>query len=125
MCSSTSILTLFFFLMIRRPPRSTLFPYTTLSRSPEDTTAVVTAAKLDSLGLEGIGGRRFARYRTPPLAPGAGLTIAFSDRRLAPESLVPFIVGLVALALGVGFVVAMRRRHPVSHASAWDTTTLR
>src|SRR5690348_17918195 len=28
MCSS------FFFLMIRRPPRSTLFPYTTLFRSP-------------------------------------------------------------------------------------------
>src|SRR2546427_4889364 len=26
-------LPLFFFLMIRRPPRSTLFPYTTLSRS--------------------------------------------------------------------------------------------
>src|SRR6266511_5019382 len=29
------ILSLFFFLMIRRPPRSTLFPYTTLFRSPE------------------------------------------------------------------------------------------
>src|SRR3989442_11404974 len=28
---------LFFFLMIRRPPRSTLFPYTTLFRSPEGT----------------------------------------------------------------------------------------
>src|SRR5258707_7533866 len=27
-------LILFFFLMIRRPPRSTLFPYTTLFRSP-------------------------------------------------------------------------------------------
>src|SRR3712207_7853536 len=27
---------LFFFLMIRRPPRSTLFPYTTLFRSRED-----------------------------------------------------------------------------------------
>src|SRR2546427_6139491 len=26
-----------FFLMIRRPPRSTLFPYTTLFRSPRDT----------------------------------------------------------------------------------------
>src|SRR6266567_8461279 len=25
----------FFFLMIRRPPRSTLFPYTTLFRSPQ------------------------------------------------------------------------------------------
>src|SRR5215204_6540575 len=29
-----SQLSLFFFLMIRRPPRSTLFPYTTLFRSP-------------------------------------------------------------------------------------------
>src|SRR6478672_1000022 len=28
------IICLFFFLMIRRPPRSTLFPYTTLFRSP-------------------------------------------------------------------------------------------
>src|SRR2546422_5538269 len=28
--------TYFFFLMIRRPPRSTLFPYTTLFRSGED-----------------------------------------------------------------------------------------
>src|SRR5438034_11248709 len=28
-----SLLLLFFFLMIRRPPRSTLFPYTTLFRS--------------------------------------------------------------------------------------------
>src|SRR2546429_9959419 len=27
---------LFFFLMIRRPPRSTLFPYTTLFRSPRE-----------------------------------------------------------------------------------------
>src|SRR2546430_15116260 len=27
---------LFFFLMIRRPPRSTLFPYTTLFRSQQD-----------------------------------------------------------------------------------------
>src|SRR2546422_5756061 len=29
-----SLVSLFFFLMIRRPPRSTLFPYTTLFRSP-------------------------------------------------------------------------------------------
>src|SRR5256885_5867680 len=31
--SSPRIVSLFFFLMIRRPPRSTLFPYTTLFRS--------------------------------------------------------------------------------------------
>src|SRR2546422_9775835 len=33
--SSSSNLFSFFFLMIRRPPRSTLFPYTTLFRSAE------------------------------------------------------------------------------------------
>src|SRR5438874_8027139 len=35
----------FFFLMIRRPPRSTLFPYTTLFRSPE--AALAEAAPAD------------------------------------------------------------------------------
>src|SRR5256885_16606415 len=30
------IFIIFFFLMIRRPPRSTLFPYTTLFRSPHN-----------------------------------------------------------------------------------------
>src|SRR5260370_30908689 len=33
MSSPRSLLFIFFFLMIRRPPRSTLFPYTTLFRS--------------------------------------------------------------------------------------------
>src|SRR5256885_15024249 len=33
MTSSSCSLSFFFFLMIRRPPRSTLFPYTTLFRS--------------------------------------------------------------------------------------------
>src|SRR6266849_10514574 len=32
--ASIAVLPFFFFLMIRRPPRSTLFPYTTLFRSP-------------------------------------------------------------------------------------------
>src|SRR3712207_8615400 len=31
---------MFFFLMIRRPPRSTLFPYTTLFRSPDPSALV-------------------------------------------------------------------------------------
>src|SRR3712207_7521181 len=33
MCDDTILSVVFFFLMIRRPPRSTLFPYTTLFRS--------------------------------------------------------------------------------------------
>src|SRR5260221_11571674 len=32
-CTLTTLIFIFFFLMIRRPPRSTLFPYTTLFRS--------------------------------------------------------------------------------------------
>src|SRR6266511_5187530 len=35
MISSIQRYFIIFFLMIRRPPRSTLFPYTTLFRSPE------------------------------------------------------------------------------------------
>src|SRR6266550_20795 len=34
MVKTTVLFLFFFFLMIRRPPRSTLFPYTTLFRSP-------------------------------------------------------------------------------------------
>src|SRR5947199_7570595 len=33
-CFHVLLFILFFFLMLRRPPRSTLFPYTTLFRSP-------------------------------------------------------------------------------------------
>src|SRR3712207_7805136 len=33
MCGLTQVHNIFFYLMIRRPPRSTLFPYTTLFRS--------------------------------------------------------------------------------------------
>src|SRR6266487_6820426 len=46
MCFLTKIkiIVLFFFLMIRRPPRSTLFPYTTLFRSPRERVRGRTAA---------------------------------------------------------------------------------
>src|SRR2546427_12018371 len=37
---------LFFFLMIRRPPRSTLFPYTTLFRSCEPVPSTIATPKL-------------------------------------------------------------------------------
>src|SRR5438876_4566970 len=50
------ILFLFFFLMIRRPPRSTLFPYTTLFRSP-------------CSGARGGRGRRARRRSRIPRSP--------------------------------------------------------
>src|SRR2546430_17682082 len=40
----------FFFLMIRRPPRSTLFPYTTLFRSREHSDAVFHVDGVQAVG---------------------------------------------------------------------------
>src|SRR2546422_8252112 len=40
---------LFFFLMIRRPPRSTLFPYTTLFRSSMDTSSGAMRCSIASM----------------------------------------------------------------------------
>src|SRR2546430_7462757 len=46
----------FFFLMIRRPPRSTLFPYTTLFRSLfSDTAKLPYDGRLEEYGLFGSG----------------------------------------------------------------------
>src|SRR3712207_9335062 len=49
--SHTEVISMFFFLMIRRPPRSTLFPYTTLFRSDVNQRAEVAGA-VDPSGLE-------------------------------------------------------------------------
>src|SRR2546422_3764372 len=67
----------FFFLMIRRPPRSTLFPYTTLFRSRDGAAGrriedlvrpvlefrIVRHAALEGDRLEGRGGGHVARRR--------------------------------------------------------------
>src|SRR2546422_7206031 len=45
---------LFFFLMIRRPPRSTLFPYTTLFRSNEAFTPLGPPARLTLTPLTAV-----------------------------------------------------------------------
>src|SRR2546426_3418698 len=55
----------FFFLMIRRPPRSTLFPYTTLFRSAEYELAVP----------EGLRRRDAFRH-------GAAAAVAFAEGRV-------------------------------------------
>jgi len=76
----------------------------------EDTAATVTAARLDTLGVQEIETRRFARYRARAVPAGAAVTIAFSAaRRFRAESLVPFVVIGAAAALAAGFVVALKR----------------
>src|SRR3712207_9252697 len=57
----------FFFLMIRRPPRSTLFPYTTLFRSARDHGAQ------RGPGLAQLEPRALLRPDAGPARPGGGL----------------------------------------------------
>src|SRR3712207_8476706 len=67
----------FFFLMIRRPPRSTLFPYTTLFRSPSGgpfrakTVAATTANPMTDAGQVGLRRVRWftGEQSPPPAAP--------------------------------------------------------
>src|SRR5436853_4797364 len=55
MLACTPVHVLFFFLMIRRPPRSTLFPYTTLFRSARDPTAAALDAAPGRDPRRGLG----------------------------------------------------------------------
>src|SRR5258707_10571304 len=57
--ASISFLIFFFFLMIRRPPRSTLFPYTTLFRSDADREPIAEIGRrLQGVGAAGRAGDR-------------------------------------------------------------------
>src|SRR2546422_11756123 len=51
-CHTHTLSFFFFFLMIRRPPRSTLFPYTTLFRSVPDATTRALEIRKGSADLE-------------------------------------------------------------------------
>src|SRR2546427_7326526 len=66
----------FFFLMIRRPPRSTLFPYTTLFRShlgADRADRGVDAGARGRRGTVAAGGRAVSTglLRLLPIAPGS------------------------------------------------------
>src|SRR5437667_1905993 len=61
LCPCTPVV-LFFFLLIRRPPRSTLFPYTTLFRS--EIVYVARASVRTLVRLEAHVGSRFPAHAT-------------------------------------------------------------
>src|SRR5258708_22095013 len=60
----------FFFLMIRRPPRSTLFPYTTLFRSVFGTAEITPLRPLeDGLWLEALSNGRSEEHTSELQSP--------------------------------------------------------
>src|SRR5258705_4859585 len=72
----------FFFLMIRRPPRSTLFPYTTLFRSPlvSSPSAVLPA---NAMTTGHVARPRYIAYRQncDPVTKSSSTASDVSDRK--------------------------------------------
>src|SRR6266540_46145 len=88
----------FFFLMIRRPPRSTLFPYTTLFRSRPPPASLRL--------LLGVSQARSRERRVDPLGRGGRSAPAWAARRLHP---------LAGRSAGASRAPQARRRHPGGH----------
>jgi hypothetical protein len=76
----------------------------------EDTTASVTAPDLESVGVQAIEQRHFAGYRMSALQPGAAVSVTFPAAGFHVQTLLPYVIVLVALALSVGLVIALRRQ---------------
>src|SRR3712207_243707 len=97
----------FFFLMIRRPPRSTLFPYTTLFRSvpdvPDELRSPDVLLHVGGRGRSGAGHAPVGLRRAPGLEELAGPFV--HGLRVLPVSFVEFEhvaeVRSVELALGL------------------------
>src|SRR3712207_9192287 len=87
---------LFFFLMIRRPPRSTLFPYTTLFRSlaarrrrpaflPEDGRLMLVAADHPARGALSAQGRPTAMASRTDMLDRLRTALRSEERRVGKE----------------------------------------
>src|SRR3712207_7833102 len=70
------LLVFFFFLMIRRPPRSTLFPYTTLFRSNGDRATFGGVAQTDDNGQVVKGHEQYTDH-----GPATPLKVLSTDRK--------------------------------------------
>src|SRR2546430_5467894 len=62
--------------MIRRPPRSTLFPYTTLFRSPADGSTTLPNGVLLNDGAGYFRGTPIIKFPNPPGPSGAAMSLA-------------------------------------------------
>jgi hypothetical protein len=76
----------------------------------EDTLARLSAPRLTPGGTQAIEGRVFARYRVDSVQANAPVRIAFPKGRKSIERLLPFLVIAIAVALGAGLWVALRKK---------------
>src|SRR5205807_10659233 len=78
-CTFCSFLSIFFFLLIRRPPRSTLFPYTTLFRSLHEVITFLVSMQISISSLQTHNVNRCGRSRH--LARKLLMLICILDRK--------------------------------------------
>src|SRR2546426_158998 len=111
-----------FFLMIRRPPRSTLFPYTTLFRSPLSCT--VTVADTDSAPKSAPLGMVSFVVSTSP--SGSSSAVAPNPCRLPPDSTsLTCLETFTAYTLGSYTITATYNPAPTSvHATSNGSDTV-
>src|SRR2546430_13690272 len=104
----SALLLIFFFLMIRRPPRSTLFPYTTLFRSLRRGDAV--RAQLAVRGEQGVG--RSSRSRVRPHVRITGGHRSEEDTAELPpqaKTVCPLLLGKKKKRYGANALPLVRR----------------
>ncbi|HEV8509598.1 MAG TPA: hypothetical protein VGQ48_04005 [Gemmatimonadales bacterium] len=76
----------------------------------EDTAAAVTAPKIESLGVQEIEQRHFAAYRAGPLAAGDRVEIQLPAGKFRAQTLLPYVIAVLAAGMVVALVWALRRR---------------
>src|SRR2546428_8567824 len=107
----TITLFIFFFLMIRRPPRSTLFPYTTLFRSVtvEDVAVTVTrggylkSTSVDTYRRQSRGGkgdRKSTRLNSSHDQISYAVFCLKKKKVLAVSMLMVIVSGIIDLSIG-------------------------
>jgi len=75
----------------------------------EDTTAVVSAPGLEFDGVQPVDQRHFASYRTQGIPAKATVVVTFPRGRFRIQTLIPIVVAVLAMALVVGLVFALRK----------------
>src|SRR2546429_2498995 len=100
--------------MIRRPPRSTLFPYPTLFRSPGapelgDTLAIVGTVKVTVATAEEPSAKVAVRVKLAPLLNCVGLKSEANTKKTPPSATAKLTVPVPALSSAASRLAAAPR----------------
>src|SRR2546422_4417783 len=113
-CSPPSCFLCFFFLMIRRPPRSTLFPYTTLFRSKK--IAADSGVPVETI----VHVAEVFAHGRPGLAVGGGMAVTGSNRSEEHTSELQSRLHLVCRLL-----LEKKKKHQLQHTNDGLWTLMR